>query len=177
MFFLQYVKHINPLSFQTRFPKKWINIQGVSGYFTAPNTAKTISCKTSNSTVGYLSRESKHEWHKEVRSYHAHSNIQINVQGRKHPGRCAFAEPELRWHFKELLPIQHPGTKSPNSPCRFFYPRCQPSPLVAYAVPYKCCNVLIIIIERQFSIHNITINPADKNQIWLPLQLLTSNVL
>ena len=39
----------------------WTNIQEVSGYSTAPNTAKINSWKAWNSTVDYPSRESKHD--------------------------------------------------------------------------------------------------------------------
>ena len=33
--------------------KKWTNIQKASGWLTAPNTAKTISCQAWNSLVEY----------------------------------------------------------------------------------------------------------------------------
>ena len=43
------------------FQKKWTNIQEASGNSTAPNTARTLSCKAYNFPVEYLSRESKHD--------------------------------------------------------------------------------------------------------------------
>ena len=39
--------------------KKWTNIQKASGWLTAPNTAKTISCQAWNSLVEYPSWDYK----------------------------------------------------------------------------------------------------------------------
>ena len=50
--------------------------------------------KALNSPVEYPKREFKHDI-KESASKHIQSNIKENVQGRKHSGICASAEPEL----------------------------------------------------------------------------------
>ena len=59
----------------------------------APNTTKTISCKTWNSPVEYPSRESNHDI-EECEGNMLNAIFKEKVQGRKHPGRRAFAEPE-----------------------------------------------------------------------------------
>ena len=68
--------------------------QGASGQSTTPNAARTISCKTWNSPVEYPSRECKHAI-KESKGNMFNPIFKENVQGQKHPGSCAFAEPEL----------------------------------------------------------------------------------
>ena len=63
---------------------------------TAPNAARTISCKAWNSPVEYPSRECKHDTCiKESKGNMFNPIFKENVQGQKHPGSCAFAEPEL----------------------------------------------------------------------------------
>ena len=47
-----------------------------------------------NSPVEYLSRESKHDI-KEFEGEVFNPIFKENVHGRNHPGRCAFAEPDL----------------------------------------------------------------------------------
>ena len=79
--------------FKLDFPN-WTNIQGASGYSTAPNAARTISCKDWNSLVEYPSGVCKHDI-KESKGNMFKPIFKENVQGRKHPGSCAFAEPEL----------------------------------------------------------------------------------
>ena len=74
--------------------KKWTNIQGASGLSTAPNAARTISCKAWNSAVEYPSRECKHDI-KESKGNMLNPIFKENAQGQKHPGSCAFAEPDL----------------------------------------------------------------------------------
>ena len=60
----------------------------------APNAARTISCKAWNSPVEYPSRECKHDI-KESKGNMFNPIFKENVQEQKHPGSCAFAEPEL----------------------------------------------------------------------------------
>ena len=65
---------------------KWI-IHGT------PNAARTISCKAWNSPVEYPSRECKHDI-KESKGNMFNPIFKENVQGKKHSGSSAFAEPE-----------------------------------------------------------------------------------
>ena len=51
-------------------------------------------CKAWNSPVEYRSRECKHDI-KESKDNMFNTIFNENVQGQKHPGSCAFAEPEL----------------------------------------------------------------------------------
>ena len=56
------VKLTNPLSFQTRFLKKWTNIEDVSGKSTAPNTTRTrLYVAKSGTPLEYPGKESKHD--------------------------------------------------------------------------------------------------------------------
>ena len=68
--------------------------QYTGGKSTALNAASTINCKAWNSPVEYPSREYKHDI-KESEGNMFNPIFKKNVQGRKHPGSCAFAEPEL----------------------------------------------------------------------------------
>ena len=55
---------------------------------------KDNDCKAWNSPVEYPSRECKHDI-KESKGNMFSPIVKENVQGRKHPESCAFAEPEL----------------------------------------------------------------------------------
>ena len=65
-----------------------------NGWSTAPNATRTISCKAWNSPVEYPSRECKHDI-KGSKGNMLNPIFNENVQGQKHPGSCAFAEPDL----------------------------------------------------------------------------------
>ena len=93
---LHYVKLINPLSFPTRFAKSGPTYRRQPS---APNTARSISCKAWSSPVEHPSRESKHDI-KESQSNMFNPIFKGNVQSRKHPGRCAFAEPKPWWRHQ-----------------------------------------------------------------------------
>ena len=69
----------------------------------APNTTRTIKCKAWNSPVEYPSRKSEH-YIKESEGNMFNSIFNGNIQGRKHPGRCAFSESELPYFY---LPYFH----------------------------------------------------------------------
>ena len=58
------------------------------------NAARTISCKAWNSPVEYPSRECKYDI-RDSKGNMFNPIFKENVQGWKHPGSCAFAEPEL----------------------------------------------------------------------------------
>ena len=60
----------------------------------SPNVSRTINCKALNSPVEYPSGEYKHDT-KESEGRMFNPIFNENVQGRKHPGSRAFAEPEL----------------------------------------------------------------------------------
>ena len=71
-----------------------------------PNTAKAISCKAYNSPVEYLSREYKHD-KKESKGNMFNPIFKANVQEQKHPGSCAYAEPELVRYRKPKRVVQN----------------------------------------------------------------------
>ena len=73
--------------FKLDFQKKWTNIQGAK-------CPRTISCKAWNFPVEYPSRECKHGI-KESKGNMFNPIFKESVQGQKHLGSCAFAEPEL----------------------------------------------------------------------------------
>ena len=85
---LQIYYHLNWIS------KKWTNIQEASVNIRHQNAARTISCNARNNPVEYHSRECKHEVKESIGNMF-NPIFKENVQGRKHPGSCAFAEPEL----------------------------------------------------------------------------------
>ena len=95
---------------------KWTNMQEASGSSTAPNATRTISCKARNSPVEYPCGECKND----TKGSQGNMFIQIykeNVQGRKHPGSCAFAEPDLLRYRKPKRVVQNEknGHKNPNN--------------------------------------------------------------
>ena len=96
-----YISNIN----LNKNSKKWTNIQEASGLYTAPNVARTISCKAWNSPVEYPSKECKHDI-KESEGNMLNPIFKENVQGRKHPGSCAFTEPELLSYRKPKYVLQ-----------------------------------------------------------------------
>ena len=74
---------------------------------TAPNAAKTISCKAWNSPVECPSRECEHDI-KESKGNMFNLIFMENVQEQKHPGSCVFAEPELLiTYFINYIHIWH----------------------------------------------------------------------
>ena len=72
----------------------------------APNTTRTISRKAWDSPVEYPSRESEHGIKESVGNMF-NQTFKGNVQGRKHPDRCAFAEPELLGYRKPKPAVQN----------------------------------------------------------------------
>ena len=66
----------------------------------------TINYKAWNSPVEYPSRECKH-YIKESEVNMFKPIFKANVQGRKHPGSCAFAEPELLSYRKPKRVVQN----------------------------------------------------------------------
>ena len=87
--------------------KKWNNIPEASGQSTAPDATGTNSCKAWNSPVENPSTECKHDIKKSEGNMF-NPIFTENVQGRKHPGSCAFAElkqlsyREPKLQFKKL---------------------------------------------------------------------------
>ena len=81
----------------------------------APNPTRIISCRAWNSLVQYPSRECKHEI-KVFEGNVFHPIFRENVQGRKHPGSCAFAEQELLSYRKPKRVVENgkDGHKNPN---------------------------------------------------------------
>ena len=76
---------------QTHYHFK-LNLQRVDQHILeAPNALMPISCKAWNSPAEYPSRECKRDI-KESEGNMFNSIFIKNVQGRKHPGSCAFAE-------------------------------------------------------------------------------------
>ena len=82
----------------------------------APSPARTISCKAWNTLVEYPSKECKHDL-KEFEGNMSNPIFKENVQGRKHPGSCAFVEPELHSYRKPKREVQNEknGDKTPNN--------------------------------------------------------------
>ena len=71
--------------------KKWNNEQDASGSSTALHATRTISCNDRNSPLEYPSGECKHDV-KGSEGNMANPIFKGDVQGRKYPGSCAFAE-------------------------------------------------------------------------------------
>ena len=69
-----------------------------------------------NSTAEYPSRKCKHDI-KEPEGNMFNPIFKENVLGRKHPGSCAFAEPELLCYRKPKRVVQNEknGHKNPNN--------------------------------------------------------------
>ena len=84
-------KLTNLLSLQIRFPKSGPTYRS---QVVNPNAARAISCKAWNSPVEYPSTECKHDIKESERNMF-NPIFKENVQGRKHTGSCASAEPEL----------------------------------------------------------------------------------
>ena len=84
----------------------WTNIQEANGWSTAPNAARPISCKAWNSPVEYPSRECKRGI-KESEGNMFNPIFKENVQGRKHPGSCAFEELEILSSGKPKRVVQN----------------------------------------------------------------------
>ena len=87
-----------------------------SSLSTAQNAARKISCKTWNSPVEYFNRECKHD----IQEYEGNmfnSIFKENVQGRKHHGSCACAQPGLISYRKPKPVVQKVlnGYKIPNN--------------------------------------------------------------
>ena len=102
--------------FKLDFQKKWTNIQEASGWYTAPNAARTISCKAWNSLVEYPSRDGRHDI-EESEGNKFNPIFKDDVQGQKHPGSCALAEPEVLIYRKAKHVVQkvYNGHKNPNN--------------------------------------------------------------
>ena len=67
---------------------------------------RTISCKAWNSHVDYPSRECKHDMN-ESEGNMFNPIFKENVQGRKHVGTFAYAEPELHSYRKPKHAVQN----------------------------------------------------------------------
>ena len=81
----------------------------------APNTARTIGCKTWKSPVEYHNKKSKHGI-QESEGNIFNPIFKGKIQGWKHPGRCAFAEPELlSQKSKDVVQKNNNGHKNPNN--------------------------------------------------------------
>ena len=110
---LHYVKLRSPLSFQIWFPKdaptyRWQMVN--------PRHQTPQGQSVANSSVGYPSRESKHEI-KESEGHMFNPIFKGNAQGRKHPGKWAFVEPELLRDRKRKYILQNKenGYKNPSN--------------------------------------------------------------
>ena len=88
-----YAKLTNLLPFKLDFQKVDQHTRG-KWFFHNTKRARTISCKAWNSPVEYHSRECQHDIN-ESEGNMFNPIFKENVQGRKHPGSCAFAEPKL----------------------------------------------------------------------------------
>ena len=75
----------------------------------SPNVSRTINCKALNSPVEYPSGEYKHDT-KESEGRMFNPIFNENVQGRKHPGSRAFAEP-----VKDIVKGAHDDTQHQNN--------------------------------------------------------------
>ena len=78
----------------------------------------TISCKAWNTTAEYASWECKDV--RRIKEFEGNSFNPIfneNIQGRKHPGSCAFAEPELLSYRKPKRVVKKVKNdhKNPNN--------------------------------------------------------------
>ena len=75
---------------------------------------RAIICTVWNSHIEYPSRECKHDM-KESEGNMFNSIFKENVQGRKPPGKCAFAEPELFSYRKPkcIVPNENIATTIP----------------------------------------------------------------